>query len=886
MATLRQLAARLRALFRGGNLDRDFAQEMQAHLDMAIEDNIRAGMTPDDARRQASIRLGGATSLQSRHRDVRGFRALDDLWQDLRFASRLMIKERWFSTAAIAAIALGIGANTVGFTIINAAFLRGFPFEEADRIQMISWRPESGQRDAMSYRDLEDWRSRSRSFSGIAAYWFEALNISDDHTAPEQTQGAWVTANHFDVLRRPPILGRGFVAADEQRSAQPVVIIGYEIWKHRFELDPNVLGRILRINGQPATIIGVMPERMKFPTNLASELWLPFIPTDAQLARDRRILTAFGRLADGVSPEAAEREIDRIAQQIKAANADATKGLAGGKIQTLVERHLVGAARPMLITVMGAVIFVLLIACGNVANLLLSRSMYRAREVAVRYALGATRWRIIRQLLIESIALSTIGGLLGLPLAAYAVSAFDAGIQASGAPWWLHFTIDYKVLMYVVAICAGTGVLFGIAPALHVSGGNQADTLKEGARGSFGTRRANRFGHVLIVGELALTVVLLCGAGLMVRSFVALYATSPGFSVEGLTRMKMQLPPAKYPTVEARARYFELLQPRLDAIPGIEVVTIAATVPPLDEEERRFEIDGRTYGDDERRPFVGTVTIGPRYFDVLGVAMNRGRAFTEADGVPGAENVVISQVLATRYFPGEDPIGRRVRFVAREGDSTSQPWRTIVGVSAPFLQGSSDEAFRSSIVYLPLKQMAPRTTSVIVRSALPAGTVMTAVRSAVQSIDVDQPVFTIETIEAVLANERIIYKIFSTLFGVLAVIGLVLSAVGVYGVIAYAVTQRTQEIGVRMAVGASRWDVSWLFLRKGLIQLAISLAIGLPAALGLATVARFRLVEIEPSDPVTMIGITVILIGVALASCVLPARKAARVDPMVALRSE
>jgi len=884
---IRLFFTRLRAFLGGAAHDREFAQELQTHVEMLTEDNVRKGMDPVEARRQAAIRVGAATSLQSRHRDARGFRVLEDLFQDLRFASRLMLKERWFTLAGVAAIALGIGANTVGFTIVNAAFLRGFPFPEADRIQAISWRPERGNRDAMSHRDLEDFRSQSRSFSGIAAYSFEAMNISDDHTAPEQSQGAWVTANHFDVLRRPPVIGRGFVTADEQRGAEPVVIIGYEIWKHRFDLDPNVLGRILRVNGQPATIVGVMPERMRFPTNFGSELWVPFIPTDSQLARDRRVLGAFGRLADGVSPDQAEREIDRIAQQIKLADPDATKGQAGGQIETLVERNLGGAARPMFITVMGAVIFVLLIACGNVANLLLSRSMYRAREVAVRFALGATRWRIVRQLLIESIALSAIGGLLGLPLAMYAVRAFDAGVKASGAPWWLHFTMDYTVLMYVATICVGTGILFGIAPAMHVSSGNQADTLKEG-RGSFGTRRANRFGHILIVGELALTVVLLCGAGLMVRSFFALYATNPGFTVDGLSRLKMQLPPAKYPTPESRARYFEQLQRRLDAIPGLQGVAIATSVPPLDDEEWRFEIDGRRYAEDERRPWTATVTITPSYFDVLGVGISRGRALTAADGAPGAENIVISQAMATRYFPGEDPIGRRLRFRPREEDpdKTARPWRTIVGVLAPMLQGSSDEAFRSAVVYLPLRQAAPRTTSVLVRSSLPPGDVMTAIRAAVQSIDVDQPVFNIESMAAVLENERIVYRIFATLFGLLAAIGLTLSSVGIYGVMAYAVTQRTQEIGVRMAIGAKQWDVTWLFLRRGLVQLVLGLGIGLPAALGLATVAQFRLVEIEPTDPVTMVGITIVVITVALIACAFPARKAARVDPMTALRTE
>jgi predicted permease len=352
-------------------------------------------------------------------------------------------------------------------------------------------------------------------------------------------------------------------------------------------------------------------------------------------------------------------------------------------------------------------------------------------------------------------------------------------------------------------------------------------------------------------------------------------------------RTRMQLPPARYPTADARRRFHEQLLPRLEAITGVRNVAITTSVPPLDDEEWRFEVDGRRYAEDERRPWTGTVTVTPGYFDVLGVAINNGRGLNAADGAPGAENVVISHVMASRYFPGEDPIGRRIRFRPRdEPDSPPQPWRTIVGISALFLQGSANEAFRSPVVYLPLRQSAPRTASVLVRSSLPPGSVMSAIRGAVQSIDVDQPVFNIETVAAIFEYERLVYRIFATLFAILAAIGLVLSAVGIYGVMAYAVTQRTQEIGVRMAIGAKRWDVTWLFLRRGLIQLALGIGIGLPVALGLGAVVQFQLVEIEPSDPVTMVGITIVIATVALVACVLPASRAARVDPVIALRSE
>ena len=894
MATFKQFVARLRALVRGADLDRDFASELAAHLEMATEENIRAGMVPDEARRQASMRLGSATSLQSQHRDTRGFRGLDDLFQDLRFASRLMIKERWFSAAAIAAIALGIGANTLGFTIINAAFIRGFNFERAEELVSISWRPARGTRLPSSVLDLEDWRSQARSFSAIGGSAFGAINISDDHAAPEQTQGARVTANLFDVLRQRPLLGRAFAAGDDQRGADPVVIIGHGIWTNRFNRDPDVVGRILRINGSPATIVGVMPEGMKFPENAGSELWVPFIPSDGQMTRGARVLSVFGRLKDGVTRQQAATEIDGIAQRIMKANPEQSKNVRGGQVETLVQRFLGGAAPRMFVTIMGAVIFVLLIACANVANLLLSRAMYRSREVAIRFSLGATRWRIVRQLLLESVALSSLGGIAGLAIATFGLRAFDAAIQATEAPYWLHFTIDYRVLFYVSGICVATGVLFGLAPALQVSRENTQDTLKDGARGAGGNRRAGRLGGVMVVAELALTVVLLCGAGLMLRSFMALYAVQPGFTVDGLTRMRMQLPPAKYPTAEARRQFFEQLLPRVEAIPGIQGASFATAVPPLRQEEWRFQVDGVSYGENEPRPSTGTLSVSPRYFAVLGVALERGRALSDADGAPGAENVVVSQAFVNRYFPGEDPIGRRIRFMPRDDSGTlaaedaafTAPWRTIVGVSAPFLQGDANEAFRSPAVYVPLRQSAPRTASLIVRSSLPPGSVMTAVQTAVRALDADQPVFPIETIAHVFANERSIWQIFATLFAVLALIGLVLSAVGIYGVMAYAVTQRTQEIGVRMAIGARRWDVSWMFLKKGLVQLGIALAVGLPAAIGLGSLARFQLVDIEPTDPVTMIGITLVVVAVALTACVVPARKAARVDPLIALRSE
>jgi predicted permease len=882
---MRQLLARIISMFRGSADDADFARELESHLEMLTADNVARGMSPAEARRAAHIRMGAASSLAMQHRDARGLPMIEDLWQDLKFTARLITRDRWFSAAAVIAIALGIGANTVGFTIVNAAFLRGFSFEAADRLYAISWQA-GDRRRTVGVAELDEWRAQVPAFSGMAGYSFGAINISDDLAMPEQTQGSSITANLFDVLGQQPLIGRTFTAADQRRDAESVVIIGYEIWKNRFNRDTSVLGRTLRISGKPATIVGVMPERMKFPDN--SELWVALVPTDAQLTRQSRPLGVIARLADGESRESGTAQMAAVARRIMAAYPEETKAFNGIRVETLVERFLGGAVRPMFITVMGAVIFVLLIACANVASLLLSRSIYRSRELAVRFSMGASRWRIVRQLLAESVALATMGGIVGLGLAVFGVRAFDTAVQLSQPPYWLVFTIDSRVLAYVAGMCVITGVLFGMAPALHVSKGNHHDTLKEGGRGGAGSRRAARFANGLVIAELTLTIVLLCGAGLMLRSFATLYSADPGIDLTGLSRMRLQLPPSKYPNPDDRNRFYEQLEPRLTAIAGVTGSAVTNGVPPLDGGERMVEIAGRPLVEGVEHMFVGTVASTPGYLAVLGVPVLRGRDFHEADGRPGNETVIINQTMAERFFAGVDPIGSQLRF-APANDSTARPteaWRTVVGISRNVPQGSAQDAFRNAVVYLPLRQEAPRTASVLIRSTLPPEAVMADVRRVVQSLDPDQPVFTIQTVAAVFAEERLIYEIFATLFGVLAVIALTLSSVGLYAVTAYAVTQRTQEIGVRIAIGAQRWQVAWLFLKRGLVQLALGLVVGVPAALALATLVRFQLVEIEPNDPLTMITIIALLAGVTLISCLIPVRKAARVDPVIALRAD
>jgi putative ABC transport system permease protein len=883
-AAMRRLLARVWAFLGRGALDADFDQELESHIAMLADENLRSGMTPEHARRAAAIRVGGRQSIKQQHRDARGFPFLADFLQDLRFALRLIAKERWFSAVAIVTLALGIGVNAIGFTIVEVAFFRGLAVEHANELYAVSWETPSGSGANVSYAELQAWRDQSRAFHGLAAYTDESMNISDDRGLPEQVEGTSVTANLFGQLGQHPLLGRDFAPGDDARGAERVVIIGHSLWNNRFGSDPAVLGATLRVNGEPATIIGVMPQGMRFPDS--TELWAPFHPTEAELRRDTRLFSVVGRLRAGSSPTEAEAALNSVARQLAAEYPDTNKDLLAVSVLPLREQMFGGFARTMFLTVMAAVGFVLLIACANVANLLLARSVYRAREIAVRIAIGATRWRVVRQLLVESLVLALAGGGLGLVIATFGTEWFERAMQDSEKPYWMVFSVNRVVFAYVAATCIVTAILFGLAPALHVSKTNNHDVLKDGGRGNTGNRRVRWLTSTMVVAELALTIVLLAGAGLMIRSFINLYSVDLGIDIDRLTTMRMRLPETKYVDAESRRAFFARLEPRLRAIPGIEASAVSTGVPPHDGGERLLEVD-RTAGSPNESPrFVSTVAISPQFFDVVDRPLVRGRGFEEADGTAGSETVIINERLAAQFFTGEDPIGRRLRFTRHDLPPGTPPevWRIIVGVSAPIRHGSPQDRYLNAVVYVPYRQDAPASTSLVIRSSLPPASVMDAVRREVQAIDPDQPLFTIQTVEQTMAADRWAYRIFGTLFTILAAIGLVISSVGLYAVMSYSVTQRTQEIGVRMAVGAGRLQVMWLILKRGLMQLAIGLPLGLAGAFALNIVLERIIVDMAPGDPLTFAAITIVLAIVAVAACLVPARRATRVDPIVALR--
>jgi predicted permease len=610
------------------------------------------------------------------------------------------------------------------------------------------------------------------------------------------------------------------------------------------------------------------------------------------------VVNIFGRLAAGADERAAASDMAAIGSRLKA-----TYPGEYGDESAALELRLEGFAASftgsdaatMFVAVMAAAVIVLAISCFNVANLMLARATYRAREAAVRAAVGAPRWRVVRQLLLEAVPLAVMGAAAGLLFAPAAVRLFDDALQRSGAPAWLEPGIDGNVLVYVAAFTVVAVLLFGLVPALRATQGNSNELLKAGAQSRVGGPRGSRLASVLVIAQLALTVTLLAGAGLLGRSLLELYGLDTGLDMDRLMAAKIELPESRYARAEQRAAFLERLHERLAAVPSVQRHAVTTGVPPADGGKRRVEPDGTPESPAGSPRFVSTATIGPEFFDVVERPIVRGRAFDEADGAPGVASVIVNERLAEMLFPGQDALGRRIRvsqaigaaggngFVLFRGDMQNEEWQTIVGISAPIPHGSARESYSGPVVYLPYRQESPAAVSVLIRSDAPPESVAATLRAEVLALDKDLPVSGVQTVAELFAADRWPYRVFGTLFGLLASIATVLSCVGLYAVMAYAVAQRRHEIGVRMAIGAHGRQVSWLVLRRALLQVVIGLPLGLAGAVVLGMVLR-RILIVPPADPVTLAGISVLLATVALAACAVPARRATRIDPLAALR--
>jgi putative ABC transport system permease protein len=818
-----------------------------------------------------------------------------NLWQDLRFAFRLLIKGRWFTLAAVVALALGIGANVTVFTIVNAVLLRDLPFEKPEQIVIFGTQDAQGRPNGISLPDFQDWKASARSFSGMAFVVGFPCNVSDEDHAPEQYLGVYSSVDIFRMLNQHAVVGRDFRPDDDRPGAEPVAMLANTIWHKRYGDNPAILGKVVRLQGISATVIGVMPAGMQFPFN--ADLWMPeaqWLPGAPDRNRSVHTWTAVGRLKDGVTIKQAQAEMATIGAKLARDYPKEDKALTP-IVDTFTRRILGPQIRILFWSLMGAVVFVLLIACANVANLLLARAADRSREIGIRFSLGATRSQVVRQLLVESVLLAFVGGIVGFGLSIFGIRAFDAVTRNVGIPYWMVFSLDARVFTFFTIACLATGIIFGLAPALHISRTNLNDVLKEGGRTGSSGSRARRWTGALIIFELALTLVLLAGAGFMMRSFLVMYSTDIGIDTSHLLTMRMQVPGRKYVSVEDRAIFFQRVNESLAANGGIVAGATTTSLPMGGTGQVQLTIDGRPAAGGTQLPMVDLIGIGPRYFDAVGAPLVRGRIFEASDGLPGHENAIVNQRFVSMFFPGEDAIGRRLKLTqvqANALDALGKSWVTIVAISPTIRQqgfgpsGPTNATEPDPVVYVPYRLNPVRGMAIIVRTRSAPGSAAPLMREEMRKLDSDMALFQVNTMDEVLAINRWFLRTFGSMFAIFAFIALVLSAVGLYAITAYSVTQRTQEIGIRMALGAEPRHVQWLFVRRGLIQLAIGLIIGMAGAFGTGRLLQSQLVRTSPTDPPTLVTIAAILIAVGLAACFFPARRATRLNPVVALRHE
>ncbi|HVU36155.1 MAG TPA: ABC transporter permease [Opitutaceae bacterium] len=801
---------------------------------------------------------------------------------DLRFAVRQLARRPWFSAAVAVTLALGIGINTTVFTLVNAALFKPVPLPGGDRLVTVMQEriSDPGHMQAVSLPDFRDYREQNHCFADLEAAGQNQGVLSEENNPPERFNLGTVSSGMFDMLRTPPVLGRGFSSADDRPGAAPVLLIGYDVWQKRYGGARDVIGRSVHLDGKPTVIVGVMPPGFKFPNN--EEIWRPLVPTAEREKRGRRSLMLFGLLKPGLSQSDAQGDLTVISSRLARAYPKTNRDLTA-LVQTFQQTFNGGPIKLVFLVMLGAVGFVLLIACANVANLMLSRALGRSREIAVRAAIGASRWQIVRQLLTESILLSSLGGVLGLGLSTFGVRAFDNATQNVGKPFWVQFTMDWRVFAYFAAISVLSGIAFGLLPAWRASRVDLNSALKNGTAG--GTFRGGRLTGALVALQFALTVVLLAGAGLMMRSFLTLQRINPFVPAAHLFTARISLPDGKgerYETPESRIRMHDRLEARLAALPGVDQAVLASDFPGLGSQTRDIEIEGRPAPNPKQPPRVAPIFATPNYLATINLPLLGGRALRDPDGETGHEAAVVTRAFAVRYWPGELPIGQRFRFL---NDGKPGAWITIVGVCGDIVQDPQSPN-PPPVVYLSDRQEPWAWLGLMLRTPGDPAALASSVRAAVQAIDPTLPLFEVQSLPHAIEHNNWFLKVFGSLFLTFALIALTMASVGIYAVVAQSTARRTREIGIRMALGATAGSVVRLVLSRGLRQLAIGLVIGLGGALAVSQLMVHLIGAESPRDPVVFGAVTGLLVSIGLFACWLPARRAAYVQPTEALRSE
>ena len=884
MSTLKGVAARLRAMVSPRSTENALNEEIQFHLDQETEKNIRLGMSPDAARREALVQFGGLTQAREAHHEVYAARPVEDFLSDARYTLRTMRRTPTLAAAAILTLALGVGANTAIFSAVNAVILQPLPFPSPDRLYMV-WEENSEKgwyKQVAAPANMLDWKEQVDAFADVMGYTdtFGAATLTDGGE-PTIVKPTHSTGNFFSVLGVRAALGRTFTDAETWQTGQNVTVLSHRLWRDRFGSDPKVIGRTIQLDGNPVQIVGVMPAGFAFPSE-ATDLWQPWgwNPQSRQQTYFRRAhwLSVIARVKPGVSQEAANTQLQSVVARLQR-DFPATNTRMGAGITPLHE-FLVGDTRLPLLVLLGSVGLLLLIACANVGNLMLVKASGREREAALRLALGAGRTRLIRQALTESLVTSLLGGLAGLTLGWWGTRALQA-VQPAGMLRVSEFQFDWVVLAYVLAITTVSGLLFGLAPALWSSRRLPLDALKNGGRGGSESRRIRRWGERLVIGEIALALMLSIGAGLLVRSLLRLQQVDPGFDPTGVLTVRVPLPNGRYETDGKVLSFYARLDERLRGIAGVQSV---GGVSQLSLETSGYTSDftlegwpSGTYGSE-----VAHRRVTPEYFRTMRTSVLAGRVITADDRADSPQVVVINEAFARKHFPGQDPVGKRVAF-DRVPDSTTT-WNTIVGVVKS--QHQTKLSLEPQIeVFEPVTQ-SPSGLYMVLRTAGDPASLGPAVRRVVGELDPALAIESMRTMEEVRARSLARERFLTTLLLVFAGVGLALAVVGVYGVMAHMARRRVREMGIRLALGAQANDVRWLVVRNGVRLVVIGLVIGTAGALVATRTMQAMLFGVAPKDPLTFVAVPVVLILTALVATWVPATYASRADPATALRAE